>query len=56
MADNNSSVWDKGQILVILTRTKLAKDTVFVGNKESTLNALVRLFLKWHNGQNVWNR
>ena len=39
-SDNNYSMWDKGQLLVILSRTKLAKDTILVGNKEDTLDAL----------------
>ena len=38
MADNNYSMWDKGQLLVITSCKKLSKDTIFVGNKESTLN------------------
>ena len=33
MADNNYSMWDKVHILLILSRKKLAKDTIFVGNK-----------------------
>ena len=41
--DNDYSMWYKGQVLVVLSRTKLAKYTIFVGNKESTLNALVNL-------------
>ena len=40
LIDRNFSVWDKGQLLVIISRTKLAKDTIFVGDKESTLDAL----------------
>ena len=54
MADNNYSMWDKVQILVILSRTKLAKDTVLVGDKESTLNSLVHLLKNGHNGHNIW--
>ena len=54
MADNNYSIRDKGNILVILARTKLAKDTTFVGNKESNLNALSRLLKNGHNGHNIW--
>ena len=46
MADNNYSEWVKGHILVILSHTKLSKDTIFVGNKESALNALVGLLKK----------
>ena len=41
--DRNYSVWDKGQLLVIISRTKRSEDTIFVGNKESTLNALVSI-------------
>ena len=43
--DRNFSVWDKGQLLVIISRTKLAEDTIFVGDKESTLNAMVSILL-----------
>ena len=46
MSDNNYSIWYKGQLLVIISRTKLAKDTIFVGNKESNLDTLVRLLEK----------
>ena len=53
MADNNYSMWDKVQILVILSRTKLAKDTILVGDKESTLNSLVHLLKNGHNGHNI---
>ena len=38
---------DKVQLLVIMARAKLSKDTVFFGDKESTLNALVHLLKKW---------
>ena len=43
MADNNDSIREKGQLLVIMSHKKLSKDTIFVGNKEITLNALVHL-------------
>ena len=39
------SLWDKGQLIVILSRTKRAKNTIFVGEKQDTLNALVELLL-----------
>ena len=42
-ADRYYSVWDKGQLLVIISRTKCSEDTIFVGNKESKLNALVSI-------------
>ena len=49
MDDNNYSMRDKGQLLVILSLTKLSKDTIFFGNKESALNELVNLL---KNGRN----
>ena len=54
MADNNNSMWDKGHLLVIFLSTKLSKDTIFIGNKESNLNELLHLLKKGHNGQNIW--
>ena len=30
---NNFSLWDKWQFIVLLSRTKFAKNTIFVGNK-----------------------
>ena len=39
------NIWDKGQLIVILTRTKKAIDTIFVGNKQDTLDALKHLLL-----------
>ena len=41
--DPRYKMWDKGQLLVIISRTKEAKDTIFVGDKESTLDALVSI-------------
>ena len=41
---------------MVLSRIKLDKDTIFFGNKESALNALVHLFKNGHNEQNIWNR
>ena len=38
--DSNFHLWDKGQLLVIISRTKKAEDTIFVGDKENTLDAL----------------
>ena len=40
----NFKMWDKGQMIVILSRTKRAKDTICVGDKNDTLHAL-RLLL-----------
>ena len=36
-------LWDKSQIVVLLSRTKRARDIIFVGNKESTVRAIVEL-------------
>ena len=41
-------LWDKGQVVVALSRTRLGKDVIFVGNKEETINLIVRL-CKTHN-------
>lgn len=38
-------LWEKGQLVVITSRTALAKDTIFVGNKEQTLDMLKRALL-----------
>ena len=56
MADNNYSMWDKGQLLARLSCKKLAKYTAFVGSKESTLNTLVNLLKNVHNGYHLWKR
>ena len=42
MADNYYSIWDKIHISMILSRTKLAKDTIF------------NLLKNGHNGHNIW--
>ena len=39
----NYTLWDKGQLLVIISQTRLAKDTTFVGDKYGTLDALFDL-------------
>ena len=54
MADNYYSIWDKLHLLMILSRTKLAKDTIFFGDKEITFNKLVHLLKNGHNGHNIW--
>eukprot|EP00957_Ditylum_brightwellii_P161880 12324887-Ditylum_brightwellii.AAC.1 len=41
--DNNFRLWDKAQVIVALTRTKLACSLIFVGDKNDTLVALVLL-------------
>ena len=41
--DSNYKLWDKAQVVVIMSRTRYAKDIIFVGNKASTLTALANL-------------
>ena len=41
----NFKMWDKGQMVVILSRTRRARDTIFVGNQEESINALADLLL-----------
>ena len=43
--DPDFNIWDKGQLIVLLTRTKKAEDIVFVGHKEDTLRALTSVLL-----------
>ena len=38
--NRNFSMWDKGQLLVLISRTKEARNTIFVGEKDETLKAL----------------
>lgn len=44
--DPQFRLWDKGQLVVILSRTKRAKNTIFVGSKEDTLATLKNILLK----------
>ena len=41
----NFTMWDKGQLIVILSRTKFAKNSIFVGPKDETLEAFRHLIL-----------
>ena len=36
-------LWDKAQVIVALTRTKLGKNIIFVGSKEETIKSIVTL-------------
>ena len=36
-------LWDKAQIIVALTRTKLGKNIIFVGDKNETINSIIKL-------------
>lgn len=42
----NFKMWDKGQMIVILSRTKYASKTIFVGDKNDTLKALKDLLTR----------
>ena len=44
--DANFKLWDKGQMIVILSRTKLAKNTIFVGDKKRYSRSFERSFDK----------
>ena len=42
--NNNSFIlWDKPQVIVACSRTKLGKNTLFVGDERSTIQALTYL-------------
>ena len=43
LSNGNFNMWDKGQMIVILSRSKYAKDTIFVGDKNDTIAALKAL-------------
>ena len=40
ISPNSHQLWDKGQAVVLLSRTKLAEDIIFVGDKRDTVKAL----------------
>ena len=41
--NGNFKMWDKGQMIVILSRTELARNAIFVGDKNETIDALKHL-------------
>ena len=43
LSDCDFKLWDKGQLLVLISQTRQAEDTIFVGNKQDTLDALVHI-------------
>lgn len=43
IAGGNYELWDKAQIIVGMSRTKLGKDVIFVGDKQSTINKFIAL-------------
>ena len=44
--NSNFLLWDKGQFIVLLSGTKLAKNKIFVGNKTDTLDLLLNILMK----------
>ena len=44
--DPNFRWWEKSQLVVLLSRTKFAKDTIFVENKQDTIEGLKNLLLQ----------
>ena len=44
--DDKFKMWDKGQMIVILSRTHIAKQSIFVGDKSETLRALKELLVR----------
>ena len=36
-------IWDKAQVIVLLSRTRNARDIIFVGNMESTIKSIIQL-------------
>ena len=48
--ENTFKLWDKAQAVVLLSRTRRAKDTIFVGDKRETIKALtsiIQLSTQW---------
>ena len=41
--ESSYKLWDKAQVIVAISRTKVGANTIFVGDKDSTINALVSL-------------
>lgn len=46
ISDPNFGLWDKGMLIVLISRTKLPHRTIFVGSKQETLNTLKRVLLR----------
>ena len=44
--NGNNKMWDKGEIIIILSRTKISKSTICVGYVNDTLTALKDLLTK----------
>ena len=52
LCDNNDNIdyglWEAAQIVVLLSRTRYAKNLMFVGNREATINAILNALSKPH--------
>jgi predicted GIY-YIG superfamily endonuclease len=46
LSDPHYQLWDRGQLVVIISRTKCPSKTIFVGNKAETLDALCQILTK----------
>ena len=44
--NSNFSLWDKGKFVVLLSRTKFAKNTIFVRKKTDMLDSLLNVPMK----------
>ena len=55
MNDSLVRLWDKGQLVIILSRTKAAMHTIFVGNKADTIDALRSILQREHSGAIILN-
>jgi predicted GIY-YIG superfamily endonuclease len=40
---SGNQLWEKGQVVVLVSRTKCCKDLIFVGNQETTLEVIAEL-------------
>ena len=41
--DESFKIWDKAQVIVACSRTRIGENTIFVGDKTSTINTLTSL-------------
>ena len=53
--DPDFRLWDRGQLVVILSQTKEGRNSIIYGNKTDTLNALKKFIQKKRNDVDIWN-
>ena len=46
LRNSNLEMWDKGKMVVIISRTKLAKNKILVGHKNNNIEYLKVLLMK----------